>query len=80
LSLLAWPADDRPWGIPDRAKATGNDAEIALAFAEAFRLLNNRISVFTSLPIAKLDRRSLQAHLNNIGAMERPDRKSHAAA
>ena len=77
-----WPGQPMTahWGIPDPAKATGNDAEIALAFAEAFRLLNNRISVFTSLPIAKLDRRSLQAHLNNIGAMERPDRKSHAAA
>jgi hypothetical protein len=43
-------------------------------------MLNNRISVFASLPIDKLDKLSLQSHLNNIGAMERPDRKNSAAA
>jgi protein-tyrosine-phosphatase len=77
-----WPGQPMTahWGVPDPAKATGTDAEIALAFAESYRLLDNRISVFASLPIAKLDRLSLQAHLNNIGAMQRPDRAAHAAA
>ena len=68
------------WGVPDPAKVTATDPEIALAFAQSYRLLNNRISVFLSLPIAKLDRLSLQARLHNIGAMERPDRKTTAAA
>jgi protein-tyrosine-phosphatase len=77
-----WPGQPMTahWGVPDPAAATGSDAEIGLAFAEAYRLLNNRISVFTSLPIAKLDNLSLQARLHNIGAMDRPDRKSRAAA
>jgi arsenate reductase len=77
-----WPGQPMTahWGVPDPAIAIGNDSEIALAFAEAYRLLNNRISVFLSLPIAKLDRLALQARLNTIGAMERPDRKAHAAA
>jgi arsenate reductase (thioredoxin) len=77
-----WPGQPMTahWGVPDPAIATGSEAQIALAFAEAYRLLNNRISVFLSLPIAKLDRLTLQARLNTIGAMERPDRKAFAAA
>jgi arsenate reductase len=77
-----WPGQPMTahWGVPDPAKATGSDAEIALAFADAFRMLTNRIGVFVSLPIAKLDRLSLQAHLHNIGAMARPDRKTTAVA
>jgi hypothetical protein len=58
------------WGIPDPAKAEGSDLQIAHAYAEAFRMLDNRISIFLSLPLAKLDRLSLQTHLHNIGAME----------
>jgi arsenate reductase len=77
-----WPGQPMTahWGVPDPAKATGTDPEIALAFAESYRLLNNRISLFLSLPIARLDRLSLQARLHNIGAMERPDRRSRSAA
>jgi arsenate reductase len=77
-----WPGQPMTahWGIPDPAKATGSDAEVAAAFAEAYRMLNNRISAFLGLPIAKLDRLSLQAHLNRIGAMHRPDRRNPAVA
>ena len=77
-----WPGQPMTahWGVPDPAKATGSDAEVALAFADAYRMLNNRIGVFVSLPIAKLDRLSLQTHLRNIGAMARPDRKTTAVA
>jgi arsenate reductase len=64
-----WPG--RPmvahWGIPDPAAATGTDAEIAVAFAEAYRMLNARISVFVSLPLSSLDQLSLQQHLDEIG-------------
>lgn len=64
-----WPGQPMTahWGVPDPAAATGNDAEIAVAFAEAYRQLNNRISIFTSLPLASLDRMNLQARLNEIG-------------
>ncbi len=64
-----WPG--RPmtahWGIPDPAKAEGTDAEIALAFAEAYRLLDQRISVFVALPVSSLDTLTLAARLNEIG-------------
>ena len=77
-----WPGQSMTahWGIPDPARASGSAAEIALAFADAFRMLNNRILLFLALPIAKLDQLSLRAQLNTIGAMERPDRKHSAAA
>ena len=55
------------WGMPDPALATGNDAEIGLAFADTYRMLNNRITIFISLPLAKLDKLSLQTRLDAIG-------------
>ena len=64
-----WPGQPMTahWGIPDPAAAEGSEVERRLAFAEAYRQLNNRISLFTSLPIASLDRLSLQKHLDQIG-------------
>ena len=58
------------WGIPDPAEATGTPAEIALAFKDAYRLLNQRISIFTALPLSSLDKLSLQNRLRDIGHME----------
>ena len=64
-----WPGQPMTahWGIPDPAAATGNEAEIRLAFADAFRMLNNRISIFVSLPIRFLDKLALQKQLDSIG-------------
>jgi protein-tyrosine-phosphatase len=64
-----WPGQPMTahWGVPDPAEAIGTDAEIALAFSEAYRLLHQRISLFLSLPIASIDRLSLQAKLKEIG-------------
>jgi hypothetical protein len=58
------------WGIPDPAEATGNQAEIALAFKEAYRLLNQRIGIFVSLPLRSLDQLSIKDRLREIGEME----------
>ena len=55
------------WGLPDPAAVTGTEAEIRLAFADAFRMLNNRISIFASLPLSKLDKLALQKRLDAIG-------------
>jgi len=65
----AWPGHPMTahWGIPDPAAATGSDAEIALAFSEAYRVLNNRITLFMTLPLASLDRLSLQHKVDQIG-------------
>jgi hypothetical protein len=55
------------WGVPDPAAATGNEAEVRLAFADAFRMLNNRISLFVSLPLRSLDKLTLRKQLESIG-------------
>jgi protein-tyrosine-phosphatase len=67
-----WPGQpiSAHWGVPDPAAATGSPAEIALAFKEAYRLLNQRISVFASLPLRSLDGLSLKERLAAIGRME----------
>jgi arsenate reductase (thioredoxin) len=55
------------WGVPDPAAATGTPAEIALAFKDAYRMLNQRIGIFTSLPLRALDKLTLQSKLKDIG-------------
>ncbi|HVZ00760.1 MAG TPA: arsenate reductase ArsC [Dongiaceae bacterium] len=64
-----WPGQPMTahWGVPDPAAAEGSEAERRLAFADAYRQLNNRISIFTSLPIQSLDKLSLQKRLDEIG-------------
>lgn len=66
-----WPGQPMSahWGIPDPVAATGSEAEKRLAFADAYRMLKNRISAFTSLPIASLDRLSLPNKLSEIGRL-----------
>jgi len=68
-SCPVWPGQPMTahWGVPDPAAAEGTDAEKHLAFAEAYRMLKSRIDVFTSLPMASLDRLALQQRLNEIG-------------
>jgi protein-tyrosine-phosphatase len=66
-----WPGQPMMahWGIADPAEAAGTPAEIALAFKEAYRLLNQRIGIFTALPLRSLDKLSLQSKLRDIGDM-----------
>jgi protein-tyrosine-phosphatase len=65
-----WPGQPMTahWGIPDPAAAEGTEAEKHLAFADAYRMLNNRISIFVSLPMGTLDKLSLQKRLDEIGS------------
>jgi arsenate reductase (thioredoxin) len=67
-----WPGQPMTahWGIPDPAEATGTPAEIALAFRQAYRLLHQRIAIFTSLPLRSLGQLSVQSKLREIGGME----------
>ena len=64
-----WPGQPMSahWGIPDPAAVEGSEAEKRQAFVEAYRLLFNRISIFTSLPMRSLDKLSLQRRLEEIG-------------
>ncbi|HEY4406940.1 MAG TPA: arsenate reductase ArsC [Xanthobacteraceae bacterium] len=71
-SCPVWPGQPMTahWGLPDPAAATGNEAEIRLAFADAMRMLTNRINILVSLPIKSLDQLSLQKQLDAIGKMK----------
>jgi len=64
-----WPG--RPmtahWGIPDPAAVEGSDLDRTNAFRDAYRVLERRIGLLTALPIASLDRLSLQQQLRDIG-------------
>ena len=64
-----WPGQPMTahWGLPDPAAAEGSEAEKHLAFAEAFRMLSNRIGIFVALPMQSLDKLSLQKRLDEIG-------------
>jgi arsenate reductase len=65
----AWPGQPMTahWGISDPAAIMGRDVEKWTAFRDAFRSLENRIKVFTSLPIASLNRLKLQQQIDEIG-------------
>lgn len=67
-----WPGQPMTahWGIEDPAAAEGTEIERKRAFVTAFRYLKNRITVFKSLPIDKLDKLSLQKQLSDIGSLE----------
>jgi hypothetical protein len=67
---LARAAHERPLGVPDPARVEGTPSERSLAFADTFRMLNNRISIFANLPFASLDRMSLKPRLDRIGAVD----------
>jgi arsenate reductase len=64
-----WPGQPMTahWGVPDPAAVTGTPAEIALAFKDAYRMLHQRIGIFTALPLRSLDQLTLQNKLKDIG-------------
>lgn len=64
-----WPGQPMTahWGLQDPAAFEGTDTEKMVAFNDAMKMLTNRISIFTALPIHSLDRLSLQKRLDAIG-------------
>lgn len=64
-----WPGQpiSAHWGIPDPAAAAGSQSQIAAAFADAYRMLTDRITNFVNLPIASLDKLALRERLDVIG-------------
>jgi protein-tyrosine-phosphatase len=67
-----WPGQPMTahWGVPDPAQAQGSPAEIALAFKDTYRMLFQRIGVFTALPLRSLDQLSLQSKIKEIGRLD----------
>jgi len=64
-----WPGQPMTahWGIPDPAAIAGSAVEQRLAFAEAYRQMSDRLSIFVNLPLQSLDRLSLQKRLTETG-------------
>jgi arsenate reductase (thioredoxin) len=67
------------WGMPDPAAVDSSEVAQSQAFHETFRALENRIKIFTALPIASLDRLSLARQVEAIGQM-RPDEAEDQAS
>src|ERR1700726_3392501 len=67
-----WPGQPMTahWGIEDPADVEGTDILKEAAFVEAFRLLNNRITIFTSLPMGSINQLSLGTKLRDIGRID----------
>jgi len=67
-----WPGQPMSahWGLPDPSAAEGSESERRLAFAETHRMLYQRIGIFTALPLASLDKLSLQKRLDDIGQLK----------
>jgi arsenate reductase len=65
----AWPGQPMTahWGMSDPAAVRGSEIDISLAFAETYRMLNNRIGAFANLKLSGLDRLSLQTKMREIG-------------
>lgn len=64
-----WPGQPMTahWGIEDPAAFEGTEAETRVIFLRAFRYLRNRIELLINLPIASLDKLTLQGKVDDIG-------------
>ena len=64
-----WPGQPMTahWGVPGPAGVRGSQAEVKRAFRDAFFLLDRRISLFLSLPLASLDRLAIKKEIDDIG-------------
>ena len=77
-----WPGQPMTahWGIEDPAAVDGPDIQKEAAFVAAFRYMKNRISAFTSLPVASLDKASLRTKLTEIGQSDGASSPRNSAA
>ncbi|MDD2991462.1 MAG: arsenate reductase ArsC [Zoogloea sp.] len=64
-----WPGQPMTahWGVEDPAAVEGSTEAMQRAFSQVFMLLHRRISLFASLPIAKLEGMALKRELDQIG-------------
>jgi len=64
-----WPGQPMSahWGFADPAAFEGSETEKRAFFQEVFRQIRTRIELFISLPMASLDRLSLQRKLDEMG-------------
>lgn len=76
-----WPGQPMTahWGIEDPAAVQGSDEDKRKAFFRAYTQLSNRLSIFLSLPLDKLDRLTLKRRLDDIGTLAEAEAKDTQA-
>jgi len=64
-----WPGQPMTahWGVPDPAAVKGSSEQIERAFRDAFVVLDRRIGLFLSLPLATLQQLAIQREIESIG-------------
>jgi arsenate reductase (thioredoxin) len=64
-----WPGQPMTahWGVPDPAAVRGSAQDVERAYREAFTILETRIRLFLSLPLASLDSLALKKEIEQIG-------------
>jgi arsenate reductase len=64
-----WPGHPltAKWSVPDPAVVQGTPEQVERAFFEAFTVLDRRITLFLSLPLATLEREVVQTEIDRIG-------------
>jgi len=64
-----WPRQPMTahWGVPDPASVTGTPQEVERAYRDTFSILDRRIALFLSLPLATLGHLALQKEIDDIG-------------
>jgi len=64
-----WPGQPMTahWGIEDPAAFVGSEEDQESFFRRIYSYLDNRVKIFVSLPIASLDKLTLQKRLDSIG-------------
>ena len=64
-----WPGQPMTahWGIADPAAVKGTPDEIARSFRDAFTVLDRRIGLFLSLPLATLAKIAIKREIDQIG-------------
>ena len=55
------------WSVPDPAGVTGTEDQINRAYFDAYRMLERRIALFVSLPLATLEQEVVQREIDKIG-------------
>src|SRR3546814_8853000 len=68
------------WGLEDPAAVDGPEIQKEAAVVAAFRYMKNRISAFTSLPVASLDKASRRTKLTEIGQSDGAPSPRNSAA
>ena len=67
-----WPGQPMTahWGIPDPAAVTGTRDAVERAYRDAFLMLDRRIGLLLSLPLASLSKLAIQKEIDQIGRQQ----------